>query len=57
MVVPFYQKLYTDEGNRGMPVNFVNYFSCLTDEQIASLMKPPTPKETTLTFKVGIEGH
>ena len=45
MVVPFYQKLYTDEGNRGMPVNFVNYFSCLTDEPIASLMKPVTPRE------------
>lgn len=45
MVVPFYQKLYTDEGNRGMPVNFVNYFSCLTDEQIASLMKPVTPRD------------
>ena len=33
-----------------MPVNCVNYFFCLTNEQITSLMKPMTPRDVKDVF-------
>ena len=33
-----------------MPVNCVNYFFCLTDVQITSLMKPMTPRDVKDVF-------